>query len=844
MSRPIYDPLTATADNPGGTPFAGNIIPESRISPIAKFYLQYFPVADETGRALVNNDALSLVHYLTGRLDHNFTPNHLLSFTYNYTNSNTASGIASNGGASVNGFGSNDLRKAQNYTGRYTSVFGSNLVNTFLFGYARNDFPSGAPVNTSSPAEIGFTANFVANSEFAGPPSIRFFDRNFRLGNSIQGPQAHLAENIQFQDALSWVIGDHRLKFGGDYVKYKQGQDFLFVNNGQLTYSADGLEGSNTVGDDFADFLLGNSPVAAQYGSNGRRDYRQQTYAFFAQDTWRFSKSLTFSLGVRYEYVSPMTDAENRVAYYRNLAGVTSQQLVNGTLTFQGSSIVVPPGGRAPNGLVYVGDPDPVLGGTVPDGGVKPDRNNFAPRLGFAYSFSGRDGFLGRVFGKDQSVIRGGIGLYYGAVIADTALQQLTATGYQGTDSFYFPGNGTLANPFAEDPYPLYRYLGGEELLNGANANPFTTTANILVSAPLTSIAQAVDPLIRTPMVTQYNLTFERSFADNYIFGISYVGNRGRKLYVAEEINPALGTMISAAARIQGGAIPTPSTGNLNSRRVNNDIQASIGQLTTKGRSAFDSMQVNFQKRFSDDGLTFQLAYTFSKSLADTDTQRINIDILDQRAGWGRSIDDHPNRFAASFIYELPFFRNTNGFTRRLADGWSIGAIYTYESGDVFSVLNPLDTSGVGNGITGFADIGLPYTQIDPRSNNLRAFNADAFVIADCRVLNSSGIAVTGQNFDRCINADGTKGRRGTSSRNQFRLNNPTNNWDAILAKKIKLFSESNNLELRLEAFNLFNTTRFTTADLNLRTSGNPNFGTYTAAAQGRIIQLGARLNF
>ncbi|NJM52019.1 MAG: TonB-dependent receptor [Blastocatellia bacterium] len=648
LGRPIYDPLTATAANPGGNPFPGNIIPDNRISPIAKYYLQFFPTTDATGRALVNNDTLTLIHYFTGRFDHNFSPNHLLNFTYNYQSSDVSSAIEDNQGADIAGFGTTDLRNAQNYAARYTSIFGSNIVNTFLFSYARNDFPSSAPINTTTPSQIGFTANFVANPNFAGPPDISFFDRNFRIGNAIQGPQARLAENFQVQNALSWVVGNHRLKFGGDYVKYKQGQDFLFINNGSLFYSADGVEGSNTIGDDFADFLIGNTPIAAQYGSNGRRDYRQDTYAFFAQDTWRVSKQLTLSLGVRYEYVSPLTDKENRVTFYRNLPGITSQQLVAGTLTLKAAELSFRRRTCAKRTSLCRRSRSG-LGGTVPAGGIKPDRNNFAPRLGFAYSFTGNESLIGRFLGDNQTVLRGGIGWYYGAVIGDTALQQLSATGYQGTNAFYFPGNGTLANPFGPDPFPLYRYLGGDEILGAPNANPFLTTTDIPVSAPLSAIAQPLDPFLKTPIVTQYNLTIERSFAKDYVLGISYVGNRGRKLYVAEEINPALGTLIPASARIQGGAIPTPSTSNLNLRRVNNDVQQSIRQLATKGRSAFDSMQVNFQKRFSDDGLTFQLAYTFSKSLADTDTQRGTIDILNQREGWGKSLDDHPHRFCGQF---------------------------------------------------------------------------------------------------------------------------------------------------------------------------------------------------
>ncbi len=661
---------------------------------------------------------------------------------------------------------------------------------------------------------------------------IFFDDRNFRIGNGFQGPQARASQNVQFQDTVSWIIGNHRLKFGADYVKYQQPQNFLFINQGAIGYSGTLGTATNTVGDDFADFLLGSTPDYVQFGSDGRRDFRQTAWAGFIQDNWRLTSNLSLSLGLRYEYNSPLTDSQNRVAYYR--PGSTSQLLTSGALSYNGSNILVPTGGRAPNGLVYVGDPDSVLGGTVPAGGVKRDFNNFAPRLGFAYSISGKDGFLGRLTGNNQTVIRGGAGMFYGAIIGDTALQQLSATGYEGTNAYFdFPG-GTLANPFGVDPYPLYSYLGAPKEIEQA-ANPFASASDIFVAAPLAQAAQPIDPLIKTPTTYQYNLTVERSFANDYILGLSYVGNIGRQLYVREAVNPAVGTLLPTSLRFQGGAVPTPSTGNSNARRINADIPTLGAQLTSKGRSRYDSFQANFQKRLNTDGLSYQIAYTFSKSLSDADTQRGDIDILDRKYGWSLSNDDRPHRFVASAIYELPFFRSTNGFTNRVLDGWSIGAIYTYQSGDLLSVANPIDTVGTGGGIITFADLGTaPFQLQDPRQgtgvNRYRAFNADAFAIARC-----------GTNFELCINADGTRGRRGTSGRNQFRLDNYTNNWDAILAKKTKLFSETNYLELRFEAFNLFNTVRFGGINTNLNSA---QFGTYTSAGQGRVVQLGARITF
>ena len=253
-----------------------------------------------------------------------------------------------------------------------------------------------------------------------------------------------MAENFQIQDSLSWAKGNHRFKFGVDGTKYKQDQVFLFINQGIIGYGS--AEEANTTGDDLADLMIGNSPGYVQFGANGERDFRQFGGAAFAQDTWRFNDSLHFSLGLRYEYVGPMWDLSNRVAYYRPNAaaqGITSQLLTSGQLrTPEGVAIIVGAGNRAPAGLLYPGDPDPDLGGTVPAGGVNRDMNNFAPRFGFAYSPKTSEGsFMHSLMGNQETVIRGGFGIFYGAIIGDTALQQLTRSWLPGHQCI-FRGSG------------------------------------------------------------------------------------------------------------------------------------------------------------------------------------------------------------------------------------------------------------------------------------------------------------------------------------------------------------------------------------------------------------------
>jgi hypothetical protein len=873
FTRPSGSPLLNPAT---GSPFpiissSGSTIrqqiPQSQFSPIGLYYIGFLPTGNANGQATVGADEITNFDILTTRVDPWVTGKQSVGVTFSYFDRSILSPFPFAGttnGANVPGFGSLDLRTTYNVALRHTYTLSPTLVNSFLAGYARNQQPSFAPQNTTTPAQIGFTANFVANPQFAGPPFIFLDDRLLRLGNTFQGPQARVTENFQLQDSVSWAVGNHRFKFGVDGTKYKQNTDFLFINQAIIGYGS--AEEANSTGNDLSDLLIGNSPGYIQFGANGERDFRQFGGAAFFQDNWRVTDQLTLSLGMRYEYVGPLTDLYNRVAYYRPTAaarGITSQRLTSGQLSADGVPITfhgTDPSGnqlRAPVGLLYPGDPDPDLGGLVPDGGVNRDLNNFAPRFGFAYSPRvGGDGMFHRLLGDQETVIRGGFGVFYGAIIGDTALQQLSAPGYQGTNAYSEEVGGTLANPFGPDPYPNFGTpdLGQPTIVNpflnrsapvvGVSGNTRTLAAGNITR--LTQLSRAIDPHIRTPYTYQYNLTYERSFMRNYVAQVSYVGNRARKLYALEQVNAAFGTpflgypdAFTASQRFA----PTTGGDNINARRFNTDIGLGISQQVAAGNSWYNSMQVNVTRRYAD-GLLFQLAYTFSKSITDTagtDSNRGTLDLFDRRAGRGLSSDDVPHRFVGSFIYDLPFAdRFNSGFAKTLFGGWSLGGIYQIESGRPFSVLNVSNTTGTGGGVAGpFADFGTEaFRTLDPRENNLLAFNPTAFRNATLA----------------CGNA--TCARRGTSGVNQFRLKNGINNFDFILSKRTSLGGEgARYLELRFEAFNAFNHTQFgptpeSTNNGGLSPSGvnlnvnSATFGQFQSARESRVIQLGARFQF
>lgn len=844
-------------------------IPASRFSQIGQYYLGFIP-ASETGTATVGANQIENFDQFTMRIDPYVSNRQNFGFTFSRFNRSILDPFPffpTINGANVPGFGSLNLRKTYNAAVRHTFTFSPTVVNSFLAGYARNGQPSLAPQNATTPAEIGFTANFVASPGFAGPPFIFLDDRGLRVGNTFQGPQTRYASNYQIQDSLSWATGSHRFKFGFDGTHYRQDVSFLFINQGIISLGSP--YGGNTTGNDLADLILGTIIGDIQFGANGERDFRQTGMSGFAQDTWQFNNQLTFSLGLRYEYVGPLTDTQNRVAYYRPTAaaqGISSTVLASGQLRDPfGRVISVPAGRRAPLGILYPGDPDPDLGGTVPDSGVNRDLNNFAPRFGFAYSprVEG-DGFLRRLMGDQEMVIRGGFGVFYGAIVGDTALQQLSAPGYQGTNAYFPDAGGTLANPFAPDTYPNYfndpTGGGNSDPVSPTIPNPFlatgaetvgvctqTRTLTLASDCRIANAGRAIDPRIRTPYTYQYNLTFERSFLRNYVASVSYVGNRGRKLYALEAVNSAYGvpgflqypSSIPTAQRVSP---VSNSAGNINARRENTDIGTSLSMQVAAGNSWYNSLQVNVSRRYSD-GLLFQVAYTFSKSITDTaglDTNRGTLDRFDRRFGKALSIDDVPHRLVGSFVYDVPFDRwFKSGFLKTVFGGWSIGGIYTAESGRVFFVNNLTNQTGLGagGGVNTFADLGDPFTPLDPRANQERAFNPTAFVAFTCPT-------PTTANPNAFINC----ARRGTSAANQFRVPNGINNFDLIVSKRTRLWSESTALELRFEAFNAFNHTQFTTLNTTLPAIGsNPalsSFGKFTAARESRVIQLGMRLSF
>ncbi|HEX6624280.1 MAG TPA: TonB-dependent receptor, partial [Pyrinomonadaceae bacterium] len=429
-----------------------------------------------------------------------------------------------------------------------TYVFSPDVINQARFGFSRLRVTS-VPEEPFTASEFGIT-NPLAN-QFPGLPTITVTGL-FNIGSSPLADQSSRINTFTFADTLSVVAGAHRLKIGGEYRRSQVNFYFNAFTRGQLIFPT------------FANFLLGQSVSIIGSGVYDRA-FRTNDLSGFVQDDWKASDRLTLNLGLRYDFYGLPKEK------YGRLVNFDPAQFRNGTL----ASPAAPP-----NGFVQAGNAVNPLPGVplVSDTLVPQDKNNFSPRVGFAY----------RVNEEGTLAVRGGYGVYFDRV----------STRFANTQLFNFPylalGVGIfrpLSTPFAPVPQP------GTFPVGATIPSPLAPLG-ILISGVY------VNPTLRTPYIQQYNANVQWEFAKDYLLEVGYVGSKGTKLLQLLTLNqpiynPATNTFaapfapfISAQKNATGG------------------LQA----VSTDSNSNYNSLQVSVTKRFSR-GLQFLAAYTYGKSI-------------------------------------------------------------------------------------------------------------------------------------------------------------------------------------------------------------------------------------
>jgi hypothetical protein len=797
-----------------GANYPFNQVPVNPV--IANYISKYLPLPN-----LPNNGYISAPSASTyedqgiAHIDHNWGTHDTFSFVYLVDDVRSFNPLL--GGDVPVGSGGSTNYRDQIGTLAWTHTFNTTMVNEFRFAANRTATDQSIPADRTTPAALGFTNLNPDDPKGAAPPAI--FTANFNLGPSIQGPTTLDDNTFEWADTFTWTRGKHELKFGGDFTRLELNFNYDYYNNGGFQFGADG----SFTGDVQADFVGG---FYDNYYQNSKAVYgiRTGSMAGFAQDTWKVSSRFTFDYGLRYEYYIPQYDVHNEILGF-----------------FAGRQSTIYP--SAPPDILYPGDP-----GTPNRALVYPDKNNFAPRVGFAWD----------MFGNAKLVMRGGGGIFYD--IEDGALNlqfgglppfggvaNNSPTGYT-VSSGYNPAVDPVADPF--NSFGL--------------TNVFPFTPNGQFGVPAISYGYATNPHFRTPYSENFNYGFQwQASADTMVEAV-YVGSLGRKLISTGELNYPVPSVMEQQLVISqaypGGPLVNPDcarplaacTGGISNNPIDpTGSPTGIQQLFTNfsnGLSDSDEFQLTVDKRLSK-SFALRAAYTISKTIDLTSGFRSRsstyTDPLDPRLDRSVADFDSPQRLVISGIWELPFAKpfGDNTIMKKVAGGWQFNGIATFQKGQPITFYNGENASEQNNYLDRVDVVG-PIAKANPRNPN-QTFTSD------CLGGSSTGnfwIDPTNLICTPCPPSDPTCSQGevgiplftyGTLSRNALR-GPGINNFDLSLTKRTQI-TESKSLEFRAEFFNAFNHAQF----LNPANTGDTGtFGQISTTRQPRLIQFGLKFYY
>jgi hypothetical protein len=832
-------------------PATGNSYPNNQVpvDPVIKNYINaYLPLPNRPGN-LFESDPVAKISdtQFIFRVDYNISSKDILSGVYIFddTPDNYPFQIingASTGGDVPVGSGFTDANRYQAGNITWTRTISPNLVNELRFAVNRSATYSAVPTTTTSPAQLGFLTVTPDDPKGTAPP-LMSVTGNFNLGPSPQGPTKIHDMTYQYQDTISWTKGKHDLKFGGDLRWVQNNFNFDFYNNGSFTFG----QGGSFTGSTLADFVGGFFDNYYQF-SNAVYGIRTHSLYFFGQDAWKVTHNLTFNYGLRYEYNAPQEDPHHQI-----IGWYPGQQ-----------STVFP---DAPRGFLYPGDP-----GTPNRGLIYPDRNNFAPRFGFAWD----------VLSNAKLVMRGGFGIFYD--IEDGALnEQFGGQPPFGYVANNFPCFGVQANnsdgclaaqpngSYVADPFQSL-YPHPYPFIAGGNYGKFFS--------PALPFAYVVYPHFRTPYAENFNYGFQYQLSRDTMIEAVYVGSLSRKAVVDTELNYASYTGPNGLeAQYLYFLGQEPTTGVSTANAINPDCARPLAACTggtpaftglptgatqiytnlSEGNSSSNEFQLTVDKRLSR-GLQFRVAYTISKTIDDQSGFRARsytfTDPANPALDRGLADFDAPQRLVFSPIWQIPLGNHGSSLTRKVLDGWSVATIASFQSGNPFTFFsennsgelnNYLDRPDVIGPIQQFSNVRQQET-FSPSSNGVNGSCLPGpvtghFLINPMNLVCSVGSPI-GLPADPLLIPGGVPlFTHGNQSRNALR-GPGINNWDISILKDIH-FTESRYLEFRSEFFNAFNHVQFYSPTLQDGAIGGDSlFGQISSDRGPRVIQFALKIYF
>ncbi|HKP72398.1 MAG TPA: carboxypeptidase regulatory-like domain-containing protein [Pyrinomonadaceae bacterium] len=735
------------------------------------------------------------------RFDFNRTDTDQYALSLYFTKLASFSGSAS--GRPFEDINFEPFNSAATFTNIHT--FSPAVLNEARFNFTRfnaNELDAIGAGNLSIPRlqVQGFGSAF----SFGGAPSFGI-DRG-RPNNRTQN-------TYELRDVVTWVRGTQAWKFGGE-ARHEQDNNNL-VSGARPEFTFKSLL-------DFANdsVFFQNIDIDPRTGgaANGQRYFRSNTYGAFVQNDWKYRPNLTLNLGLRYEYQSPLTEKEGRLTNY----------------VFGAHGVV---DGR----VVAV------------DRLHKPDRNNFAPRVGFAYS--PRWNTLGGLFNEDRAVIRGGFGITYDRIFTNLL------SGARGNPPFFArvglccSGTNNAAEPgpilysFAVGDSPFVyptnaALLRGIDPLTGGLLDPNQQTLpGGFVRRDIPVEVNGAPENLPNSYVYNYSLELQYQLTRKTVTSVGYVGNLGRKLIRTIDLNrytPGdtfdLNRDRVQTADAQGRPVAPRLTGNPNFDRIFFPLP--------DVNSSYNSMILRVTRQYAR-GLQGEAVYRWSKSI-DTSSfgrgQQQDYPI-DQSLMRGPSDFDVRHTFTATFLWDVPFFNRRTDLVGKVLGGFRLDGIVTLRSGFPWTpvVFAPDNADPNGDGI-------LPDRPTQYFGGGIRNPSNQDFING---VFGTNGPATFGVFSDcndfprRCFNSI-VRGAPGIG-RNSFR-GPGYRSLDLSVVKQTGLgfLGERSNLELRANFFNVLNLLNLpsfqpATNEVNIT---HPDFGRATSGLAGRVVELQARFSF
>jgi hypothetical protein len=836
------------ASNTGANPcvFPGGVIPQSAWDLPAKNMLAFIPVATSSGCPSTNycdNSAKDTVsdNKIGERVDFNNQKTGNWSFYYHFDSSNVASAVPS---ANVQGFPSTTPARVQQFVMSNTKTIGATAVNearaTLFRNVLHKDNPAGSFASLSS---LGFItgAGTLGIIPLAGykeyVPQTNFGQLGLTIGvptlNTFQPNTTYTAS-----DVFSKSIGKHTWKFGGEF-RYLQINERNYANpNGGFTFDG------TVTGSDVADFLLGATSTTNQPYTQAALqllDSRTRYGGAFVQDAWKVKPNFTLNLGLRWEVSMPWYDTQGKLQAF--IPGETST-------TFP----------LSPTGLVFPGDPH------VPETLAPTRYNNFAPRIGIAYSPDFSDGALGKIFGgPGKTSIRAAFGIYY------TSVEDLNLF-YEVADAPFGLYWTSPVSVLMDEPFRI-RATGASigqrfPFTAPVPGAPSNKTLDFSVYEPF-NFFPGYGVHNKLPYGEHFNLSFQRELSKSTVLTLAYVGTEGHHLITQQEANPGSASLcLNTLSTAYDTTLSTPGNpvfgcGPGSENDVFNTVAAApCGASYNPGcvystrqslnspnfcagatpqvcfgsgntytylvaNSIYNAGQITVERKAND--LTFLAAYTFAKGLDNSSAFNDLVNFANPKLSRGLSSSDIRHNLVASYIWAIPFDRAFKGAPRRLTQGWQVQGITRFATGFPIQINQGNDDiSLAGSGATDMPDQVGPVVIVNPRK-----------VYPDCHAdPNNPTTPTSGCYFlPTAFAPNATLGTFGTANRRFF--HGPGfNNTDFGILKRTQI-REQMAFDLRVEFFNIFNHAQFRNPGGNIDDSGS--FGIVQGARDPRIGQVSAK---